>query len=105
MQCPWTHPSKPSLGFNMLSWFLSTAFPPAPILSFGHVAPMQSAYELDPFQLQDRREVNQRLLPTLHPLLRIQHASVPPPFIPCTFGASQQVSPKRESGRIFDLFL
>ena len=89
----------------MLSWLLSTAFPPAPILSFGHVAPTQSAYQFDPFQLQDRREVNQRLLPTLHPLLRIQHAFVPSPFIPYTFGASQQVSPKRESGHIFDLFL
>ena len=81
-------PGKPSLGFHMLSWPLPTAFSPIPIFSFGRVAPMQSTYQLGPFQLQGRRDIHQSLLPTLHPLLHIQLTFVPPPFIPCTFGTS-----------------
>lgn len=92
--CLGLHPRTPSLGFIVISGPVYTAFPPAPILSFGQVATTQSTRmcQLGPFQPQERREVNHSFLPISLPLLHIQPTFDPPPFITCTFGASQEVS-------------
>lgn len=100
-----THPGKPPRGFLVSSRPMSTAFPPVPVLSFGHTAVVLAACPLGPFRPQDWAEVTHGLCPCCSLFYPFSSPLSPLLSARLHLGHAERYLRKGNQNIIFDLFL